>query len=229
MASNNPHKGHRERLRNQIKARGLDGLPEHNVLEYLLFPLIPQRDTNELAHRLIGEFGSFSGVLDAGYEQLRTVQGITDNAALFLSCLPDCLRLYDEGCRRQDRVLKGSEEMGKYLKQQFQGRSDETLICLFLDLKFQLIDCRVISEGVPSMINFPMAKIAQLAVRLGAAIVTIAHNHPRGLAIPSVADRETTIQLRETLARIGIDLYDHIVVGIDDEFVSMRDSNYFIK
>lgn len=229
MASNNPHKGHRERLRSQIKARGLDGLPEHNVLEYLLFPLIPQRDTNGLAHRLIGEFGSSSGVLDAGYEQLRTVQGMTDNAALFLSCLPDCLRLYGEGCRRQDRVFKNSEEMGEYLKQQLQGRSDETLICLFLDLKYQMIDCRVISEGVPSMINFPMAKIAQLAVRLGASIVTIAHNHPRGLAIPSVADRETTSRLRETLARIGIDLYDHIIVGIDDEFVSMRASNYFIK
>ena len=88
MASNNPHKGHRERLRSQIKARGLDGLPEHNVLEYLLFPLIPQRDTNELAHRLIGEFGSFSGVLDAGYEQLRTVQGMTDTLTMSFGSIP---------------------------------------------------------------------------------------------------------------------------------------------
>ena len=67
------------RLRDRFRKEGcdLDHFEPHNTLELLLFYCAPQKDTNELAHLLIDEFGSISGVFDASYEELIKV---IDNA-----------------------------------------------------------------------------------------------------------------------------------------------------
>ena len=60
------HTGHRERMKAEFLARGLEGWPDHRVLELLLFYTIPQGDVNDLAHELVERFGSLAGVLDEG-------------------------------------------------------------------------------------------------------------------------------------------------------------------
>ena len=38
----NIHTGHRKRMKEEFRARGLVGLPDHKVLELLLFTLFPR-------------------------------------------------------------------------------------------------------------------------------------------------------------------------------------------
>ena len=59
------HSGHRQRVKTEFLARGVEGWSDHRILELLLFYAIPQGDVNELAHRLVDHFGSLAGVLDA--------------------------------------------------------------------------------------------------------------------------------------------------------------------
>ena len=61
----NPHENHRARLRETFRKAGVEGMPDHNLLEFLLFYSIPRKDTNELVHRLISTFGSLNRVFDA--------------------------------------------------------------------------------------------------------------------------------------------------------------------
>ena len=67
--------GHRQRLKERFLREGLDHFDELYVLELLLFYCIPRKDTNELAHRLLEQFGSFAAVLDADYE-VKAVQPV---------------------------------------------------------------------------------------------------------------------------------------------------------
>ena len=98
----NEHSGHRDRLRERYLSEGLDGFPPHNVLELLLFYSVPRRDTNVLAHRLIEQFGSLVGVLNAAPEQLAQVEGIGMNAAVHLHLVADIARrYYAEAVRRK--------------------------------------------------------------------------------------------------------------------------------
>ena len=46
-----------------------------------------------------------------------------------------------------------------------------------------------------------------------AAALIIAHNHPSGELVPSQADIDLTLQLRQALALIDIELLDHILVA----------------
>ena len=90
----NEHSGHRDRLRERYLSEGLDSFAPHNVLELLLFYSVPRRDTNVLAHRLIEQFGSLVGVLNAGPEQLAQVEGIGMNAAVHRHHVADIARRY---------------------------------------------------------------------------------------------------------------------------------------
>ena len=83
------HADHRQRMRERIAHGGIEGLSDHEVLEYLLYPFIPRKDTNVIAHELIERFSSLDGVAHATPAMLRQIKGITENAVLFLSCMTD--------------------------------------------------------------------------------------------------------------------------------------------
>ena len=65
------HDGHRARLRARYIEEGLAHFNEIDTLELLLFYAIPRRDTNELAHLLLQQFGSLDGVGEAAAESLQ--------------------------------------------------------------------------------------------------------------------------------------------------------------
>ena len=81
----NVHDGHRLRVKQRFLAEGLEHYEHHQILEMLLFYGIPRKDTNELAHQLIRTFGSLSRVLEAPYEELVRVKGMSANAAVLVS------------------------------------------------------------------------------------------------------------------------------------------------
>ena len=64
------HEGHRKRIKDRFFKYGIDSFEPHQILELMLFYCIPRKDTNEIAHRLIKQFGSFNRVLDAPVYEL---------------------------------------------------------------------------------------------------------------------------------------------------------------
>ena len=56
-------------------------------------------------------------------------------------------------------------------------------------------------------------EVVKTALAHNAGGVILAHNHPSGMAEPSVADRMLTKTLKETLAVVDVKLLDHIIVA----------------
>lgn len=79
------HDGHRERMRKRIEEYGIESLQDHEVLEFLLYAVVPRKDTNELAHSILNKFGSLSNVFDQPIERLQEVDGVTYNMAIFFA------------------------------------------------------------------------------------------------------------------------------------------------
>ena len=82
------HEGHRARMKKKLLENGERSLADHELLEVLLYYAIPRRDTNELAHRLLKQFGSLRGVLSAPVQELACVSGVGQQAALLLGMVP---------------------------------------------------------------------------------------------------------------------------------------------
>ena len=75
------HNNHRERMRERFRRNGTDGFQEHELLEMLLYFVIPRRNTNDIAHELLDRFGSISGVLSADERSLAKVSGIGETVS----------------------------------------------------------------------------------------------------------------------------------------------------
>ena len=216
------HDGHRQRLKDRFLREGLDGFTDVQVLELLLFYVIPRKDTNPIAHDLVDRFGSLARVLDASVLKLTEVDGITDNGATFLKLVREIERRYALS-QGEEIILNTIDDCCEYLTRFFKGKRNETVFLLSLDAKLKLLSCREVGEGSVNYASVPIRRCVEMALEDGATSVILAHNHPSGLAVPSNDDIATTRRLAMALSAVEIQLVDHIVVA-DDDYVSMVQS-----
>lgn len=220
MAESSVHKEHRQRVKERFRKEGLDSFTPVQVLELLLFYVIPRKDTNEIAHYLLNRFGSLSMVLEAPTEELMKVEGIGPEAAQFLHMMPAVGRRYLVDKTMQSKVLKTIDQCGQYFLPYFFGRKVETVFLLCLDAKCKVLCCREVGEGSVNSAGISIRKIVEMALAANATSVVLAHNHPSGVAIPSYEDVQTTHRIADALRTVDVHLVDHIVVA-EDDYVSM--------
>lgn len=221
----NPHEGHRERLRKQFAENGLDPFNDHTALELLLTYAIPRADVNELAHRLIDTFGDLGAVLAAPQEELCKVKGVGERTAALIALAPAIVRkgAISHGLSGGDVVLDSSEKAGEFLKPYFMNARDEIVYEITMDNKCRLINIRKQESGETNSTGFNMRRFVENALRDNATFVILAHNHTSGIALPSHNDLITTEQVSKTLNSMGMRLLDHIIVAGDD-YVSLARS-----
>lgn len=213
------HDGHRERLKGQFLAHGLDGLTDVNVLELLLFFAIPRRDTNELAHALLDRFGSLEAIFDASESELESVPQIGKNAATLIRLLPAVMRRCEISRTRSIQTITGSSDAARFFLPRLRYEKDELLLLLCLDSQKRVLSCTEVARGSLNEVKISVRKIVETAVKDRARSVILAHNHPDGAARPSKEDELTTRRIVSALKLVDIPVDDHIVVG-NDEYCS---------
>ncbi|MBR5216915.1 MAG: DNA repair protein RadC [Oscillospiraceae bacterium] len=220
------HDGHRQRKKQRFLQHGLDSFADHEVLELLLFYAIPRRDTNETAHRLLEHFGTLKAVLMASVEELQKVEGVGESAAAFLHLLQAvgyrALRTAGD-----DTILNSVDSAGAYFQKLLHGERREVLYQVCLDAKGKVLSHKRLSSGTVSMAPVNVREVVENALYTDASGVLLAHNHPSGIALPSEDDRQITLQIRQALGTMGIELVDHIIVA-DNDFVSMAASGMLL-
>jgi len=219
------HDGHRCRLKERFQNEGLDHFEKHQVLELLLFYCLPRQDTNPIAHKLLKQFKTVAGVLEASPAELKTVEGVGDSTAQFLHMIGEINRY----CRIEEveeTKLTSIAQCSDYLIPYFDNKRNEVVFLLCLDAKCRVISCKMVGEGSVNSAGVPIRRIVEMALEEGATSVVLAHNHPSGIAVPSGEDKATTIRLARALSAVEITLADHVVVA-DKDAVSMAQSGMF--
>lgn len=225
-ASPSIHQGHRKRLKERFCREGLDNFNEINVLELILFYCVQRKDTNPLAHRLLAHFGKLSNVLEASREELIQVEGVTENIAIYLSMIKEVSRYYMVNQMEKATALRSIEACAEYMRPYFVGRPVETVFMLCLDAKCKVICCKKVSEGGVNSTPLSSRKVVETAIHSKATSVVLAHNHPSGVAVPSVEDVQVTNHIGSALKSVDVILVDHIVFG-DNDYVSMAQSDRY--
>lgn len=213
-------------MRARIAKNGILDLQPHEVLEYMLYAFIPRRDTNEIAHRLLDEFGSVFDVLNAPPHLLLQVKGVTENAALFLSSLPDVFRKYlSARLQPEKKKVSGRKALRDYIGSMMYNRTNEVVCLAALDVHDQLLCCDIVSVGAKSEVRFDTKMVLDYAQKRGAHAVLVAHNHPSGSTSPSADDIGLTYQTFVALKALGMQLYDHLIFS-GNSFYSFEENRW---
>ncbi len=99
----------------------------------------------------------------------------------------------------------------------------EHFAAIYLDGKHVMKGWSIISIGTLSASLVHPREVFRLAILLGAAAIVVAHNHPSGDPSPSREDVEISKRLKDVGDLIGITLLDHVVLGMETRYVSLRE------
>lgn len=215
----NENEGHRERMRQRMMKEGLENFQDHEILEMLLYQYLPRRDTNKLAHRLLDEFGSLTGVLNAKPGSLIMVKGIGMNTACNLALLKEVWRRYKLG-QAERKTLSGINSIVKYAEELMTESYVERFVAVYVDHSTQYMNRETYSSQSSTQVVLETKNIVATAIRIGAAGVMVFHCHVDGTCNPSSEDIEFTQKLMIALASVQVVLLEHIIFNNQKDYYS---------
>lgn len=103
------------------------------------------------------------------------------------------------------------------------GSDREKLLLCCLNTKNEPNSLNIVSIGsLNSSIVHPR-EVFKLAILSNSASIILFHNHPSGDTNPSKEDINITKRIKEAGKIIGIDLIDHIILGDNERYTSLKE------
>ena len=104
-------------------------------------------------------------------------------------------------------------------------KAEEYLWLLAFDNKMHLIGTFNVSHGTVCTSFMGGREIFTRLLLCGAACGVLIHNHPSGDSTPSLEDINSTTKVQELGKMLGCNIVDHIIVGSDDTYRSLKEMN----
>lgn len=212
----NVHKGHRERTRDTYLSGNVP-IPDHMLLEILLYYSIPQVNTNVQAHRLIDNFGGLRRALDAPVDRLVGVEGIGVKSAQLIHLVSLISHRYAElvalESLSKNETINSVQDLARIFIPKFMGLDIERVCLMVLDEKNKIIFCDFISEGNLDSADLEPDTVVKKATASCGKRIAIAHNHPSGNTEPTAADISATRNLKHACDLFSIEVLDHLVIS----------------
>mgnify|MGYP000448431847 FL=1 len=221
----NNAKGHRERVRKKFLENGFNGLEDYEVLELLLFYVIPRKDTKAIAKELIKKFKTLANVLKADTLELKTINGLGDVAITFLKmigALP--ARIYKDELKNQKLIkddknkISDKEVLLSFLRNKIGYEDVEKFYVIYLSSSNEVIAFEESSSGTLDRSSIYPREIYKRVIMENAKSIIIAHNHPSGNTCPSKCDIDITNEIAKGLKNFGALLLEHIIITRDSYF-----------
>ena len=226
MEDKNLHKNHRKRLRSTALKVGLNNLPEHQLLEYVLSFAMPRIDVNPLAHKLINKFGSLSKVFNASMEELKTVDGMGEILSQYLSSFKPIFEILQNSGQRQRVKLSSPFETGQYFIAKLGSLEHEEVLLASVDSRNKVVSLDKIGKGNDISATVSTQEIYKLLGRNHCTNFVLAHNHPNATAVPSLHDDLFTKNLYVGSKLAGFRLCDHVIVS-GEQYYSYAEHGVF--
>lgn len=212
------HSGHRERLRQRLAAEGLDSFQPHEVMELLLSFMIPYKDVNPLAHRLIDRFGSVQNALNADPALLSEETLISTRTAENMRKLGEWLKLYEHLPEQSPLIMDSWKTAGRYAVRLIQGVKQDCSCLVCLSISGQLLHRSPLTYAQEELTP---RQVVEIGLRHKSCSLLYISGHAGGNASPSPDDLRRTRQLVRVLELVDIQLMDYIV-ACGQEYTSLR-------
>ena len=177
--------GHRERMRQRLRTHGADKLREDEVLEMLLFHVIPRGDVKEVAKDLIRTFGSLERVIFADEASLLAISNVGEQTVALFRLMQKLRSDFMRNDIVENNILNSWREAVEYCRAEIGFNQKEVFIVLYLNAKNRLIDKVDLSEGTVDRVTVYPREVVEGAITRKASSVLLAHNHPTGDLTPS--------------------------------------------
>ena len=223
--NDNLHQGHRERMYDKV-LKNADVLADHELLEVLLFAVMPRKDTNAVAHKLLFTFGSIDKIFKATPKELMAIDGIGKRTSVHIAVVGKLFEAFKSQTEEKDNTSWSSFASHKReIAKIFDGAEEETFVAVLLNEKRKKITAIRFEEVDNAKVRVEIPDLAKAIAIHKPKYIVICHNHPSGSPLPSKQDDFTTKKLNLVCEMHGVILVDHVIYGGSDKFYSYHLEN----
>src|SRR5690554_169200 len=186
-----------ERPRERLIKHGIEALSNIELLALLLKTGNKGTSIIELAKKIFYKLDNKKNFLNITVEELMTIEGVGIAKASTIVAAMELFKRFSNKKEEPPKYIISASDVYYCLYSELEDLESEHFYCLYLDIKNNLISKkRLFIGGLTATVISPR-DIFKYAVRLNAAKVIFAHNHPSGNPYPSKADIITTDKLVE--------------------------------
>lgn len=221
------HSHHRQRLNQTVLDLGLENANVYIAMEFILTYVLPRKDVNPVAHRLIDFFGNISAVLDATPEQLRQVKGMGKISSTKLALMKSIFNLYTIDKQKNVKNLKTPGQYISYCKTFLANKPNEELYLICLDKNYKILTTKLLSRGTVNQVTIDATDLMrEVVLNPNAHILIFAHSHPNNNCLPSKEDLIAYDRILDILKPFHYEVCDHVIVSGNGCY-SMKDKKIY--
>lgn len=212
------------RPQNRLIHEGTTSLSTPELLAVIIKSGSQQENAINLSQRILSQY-NLKQLSTTTVTQLMGIHGIKEGkASQIAACFEIARRLetFDEAPKYK---INSPEDVYRRIYPRMREHKKEMFIEMCLDTKNQVIKEDIISIGSLNANIVHPREVFKLALSESAAHIIVVHNHPSGDPTPSREDIEITKKLVETGKVMGIDVFDHVIIG-DGRHFSMKEAGH---
>ena len=207
-------------VREKLLTNGAHRLSDTELLAVFISSGSGKRSCMQLAHDLIKHMGDMRSLLNTDLKTFEQVPGLGLVRYVQLQAAQEICRRGDFIGLQKNTQLLSSKQTYEFLKRQLRDKKNEVFAALFLDTQHRMIAYEELFSGTINSATIHARPIIERVLKLNAAAVILAHNHPSGVSDASYQDIEVTDRIGQALDLIDTRLLDHLVIG-DNEVYSI--------
>ncbi len=202
-----------ERPREKLLSKGASSLSDAELLAIFLRTGTQGKNVIELSREIISHFGSLKSLFAASEQEFCKIKGLGRAKYVQLqACLEMSQRHIKEQITKQD-AIKNPAQVKQYVQSKLMARPNEVFAAIFLDNQHHVLAFEELFYGTVNASSVHPRVLVQRCLVHNAAAVIVTHNHPSGVAEPSLSDIDITRTLKTALNLIDVRLLDHLVVA----------------
>ena len=203
-------------MRAKFNETGFTGWSDYEILEYMLYNVYRQGDTNPIAHDILRySTNSIVNVMRNAqdFRMADDIKNVGETAVLFLRSLKEFVRYYKKQELKFEPIKIDRYNIVDVINNVDFEPDREEIVMVCADTVMNVKSVTNITEQSGVDYAFTSAeRIIKAATMSGAKYVIIMHNHPNGKPEISSNDEEMTLKVDALLNAVGITLIDHMII-----------------
>jgi len=205
-----------EQPASRITDRGPEALSDAELLA-----LVSSQPDLDVCERSLREYHGWVGLLRADIRAVATSLGTPRRAASLKAALEIGRRLMVAGYEGRFQV-KSPADVAQLFMSEMLGLDQEELWVAALDTKNRLLRLIKVYRGSVNTAMIRVGEVYKEALRLNAASIVVAHNHPSSDPTPSPEDILVTRQIVEAGKLLDCECLDHLILA-GNRYTSLRE------
>lgn len=213
-------------LREKLLTYGVQALSDTELLAVFISSGSAKKSCIQLAQDLMSHLGDLRSVLNSDPNNFKQVPGLGAVRFVQLQAVKEICRRSDFIYLQKETTLNNTKDTHVFLKRQLRDKKHETFVALFLDNQNRVLAYEELFHGTINSASVHPRPIIERVLRLNAAALILAHNHPSGHSDASSHDIAVTERIRQALDLVDARLLDHLVIGDNEVYSILHQSKW---